>query len=200
MTLGELAAIGWSRHVNTGNLVPERGARSGRPMLFEDPNKFGKAVADYFVWLERNPLQEEKAFAYQGDVDVTSINKMRAPSINGLCLFIGVSRTKWSIWKNSDERLDLKTMIEWAEMLVEEGQFTGGASGLLNATMMMRKLGLTEKTETSIGGIANAPPLGFTITPIAKGTFLGEDEGGDAAPEPVEDQEAYDKMDKPLIE
>lgn len=142
-----LAEIGFTRHQRTGHIVEYGRQQVGRRPLFEDPEELIEAVFNYFQWCDANPLKEQKAFAYQGDVAIEELDKMRAPTLRGLCLFVGVSTSQWNRWRIEGKRPELNPVQEWAEEMIYEGKYTGAAAGLLNAGIVTRDLGLTDKSE-----------------------------------------------------
>lgn len=134
-----------------GNQFWKQRSRHGvRPIFPEGPEgaaKLQEACEDYFQWCEDNPLQEDKAFSYEGDVIHTNLNKVRAFTLNGLCLFIDVTGPTWHDWRTT--RQDLANVIAWAEQVIRDQKFVAAAAGLLNANIISRDLGLADKQEIS---------------------------------------------------
>lgn len=116
----------------------------GRPRLFESPEALWAACCEYFQWVEDNPLYEVKAFAYQGEVVQEAIPKMRAMTIDGICLFLDISRTSWYTWAAEPE---FSYIIAKAENIIRSQKFSGAAADLLNANIIARDLGLSDKSE-----------------------------------------------------
>lgn len=129
-------------------------AKHGRSKIFSSPNQLWKAAIEYFEWSDENPLLEQKAFAYQGEITKTEITKMRAYTITGLCIFLGVTRNYLTDLK---DRLNLETrqgkdfarIIKMIEEIIFTQKFEGAAADLLNANIIARDLGLTDKRELS---------------------------------------------------
>ena len=71
---------------------------------------------------------------------------MRAMTLQGLCLFIDVTRETWGEWKKS--RPDLSDVQREAEEIIYSQKFAGAAADLLNANIIARDLGLSEKVES----------------------------------------------------
>lgn len=128
----------------------------GRPPTFAGPDDLWAAAVAYFEWIEANPLQEAKAFSYEGVVKVEKLPRMRAMTIGGLCLSMGVSTETWRGWKTEGHELhrhDLLEIISRVEAVIHEQKFTGAAADLLNANIIARDLGLADKKEMT-GGIS----------------------------------------------
>lgn len=138
--------------VNSNSLWGKR--KPGRPRHFETPDELYEACVGYFKWVEDNPLEEQKAFHSQGVVTKTNVQKMRAMTLNGLQLYVGVSHGQWSKWRSDtakDSRPDLQPVMEWAEQVIYEQKFTGAAADLLNANIISRELGLADKQDVQSG-------------------------------------------------
>jgi|GEM_PF-574829 len=116
-----------------------------------DPNKFLTDCVSYFEWLEENPLQEAKAFAYQGTVAKTDLPKLQAPTIENLCTHLGITYQTWLNYKIRGP--DFLEVITYVEQVIRGRKFVGAAADLFNATIISRDLGLADKTEhTGAGG------------------------------------------------
>ena len=70
--------------------------------------------------------------------------KMRAMTLDGLCIFLDVSFQTWLNYKTRKGFLDI---IGRVESIVCVQKFTGAAAGLLNPNVIARDLGLADKSE-----------------------------------------------------
>lgn len=113
------------------------------------PEALAQIVSDYFEWLEDNPINEAKLVTYEGVSNLEDIPKMRAPTLYGLCAFIGIHRDTWGSWRRGDDRTELRQVVEWAEQVMAEWKFTGAAAGVLNPVIITRDLGLADKQEVT---------------------------------------------------
>lgn len=116
-----------------GNAFWKARAKHGRDKVFSDPNVLWEACCEYFQWVEKNPLWESKAFAYQGDVTVATLPKMRAMTIGGLCLFLDIDEKTWRHYRTLDDFLPICTR---AEQIIREQKFAGAAADLLNPAII----------------------------------------------------------------
>ena len=71
-----------------GNQFWRARSKHGRDKIFKTPADLWEACCEYFDWVEENPLHEAQAFAFQGNVTEHALPKMRAMTIQGLCLFL----------------------------------------------------------------------------------------------------------------
>lgn len=120
--------------------------KHGRDKLFASADLLWEACVEYFEWVEANPLYEAKAFAYEGDVKIEELPKMRAMTLGGLCVFLDIDVTTWRAWRKVE---DFSTIVSRVDEIVRDQKFSGAAAGLLNANIIARDLGLAEKQEVS---------------------------------------------------
>lgn len=145
-----------------GNRFWEQRSSHGRKPIFERPEQLWEAACEYFAWVEENPLSEEKLFAYQGVVTKATATKMRAMTIQGLCLFLDVSDETWADYCKREDFIGITRQIQ---KVIFEQKFAGAAADLLNANIIARELGLADKKELSGAGggpIENNITITFT--------------------------------------
>lgn len=128
-----------------GNRIWETRSSAGPKPIFSNGDDLWAACVEYFGWCTDNPLNEAKAFSYEGVVTVASLPKMRAMTLNGLCLFLDIGRSTWNEWRET--RPDLAEVITRVEDVIWEQKFTGAAADLLNPNIIARDLGLADKQE-----------------------------------------------------
>ncbi len=133
-----------------GNHFWEARSTHGRAPIFSNPEDMLDAANQYFRWAAANPLPEEKVFAYQGEITRTTIGKLRAMTIGGLCIFMGISRDAWDDYC---KRADFIGITKAIAEVIRDQKFGGAAADLLNANIIARDLGLADKTELS-GSVA----------------------------------------------
>jgi len=133
-----------------GNRFWEARSSHGRKPIFDCPEKLWVACCEYFEWVEANPLQEDKIFQFQGMIVRDSVSKMRAMTIEGLCIFLDIAKRTWDGYT---EREDFVPVTTRAEEIIRNQKFVGAAADLLNANIIARDLGLSDKSElTGKGG------------------------------------------------
>lgn len=129
-----------------GNQFWKARTKHGRDKLFASADVLWEACCEYFQWVEDHPLIEMKPFAYQGEVKQEPVPKMRAMTIDGLCLFLDVDVRTWANWRNDEDFIPVVTR---AESVIRSQKFAGAAADLLNANIIARDLGLADKAEHS---------------------------------------------------
>lgn len=136
-----------------GNEFWKARSTHGRAPIFATPDILMDACAEYFAWVEQNPLYEGKAFSYEGKVTIASVPKMRAMTISGLCIFLDIGRRSWDEYRKRQEYLPV---CEAVEEVIRQQKFEGASAGLLNHAIIARDLGLVDKSELTG---ANGDPL-----------------------------------------
>lgn len=133
-----------------GNSFWKARSSHGRKPIFASADQLWDACVEYFQWVEDNPLKESQAFAYQGEVKVSEIPKMRAMTLAGLCIFLDINRSTWDEYRVKDDFSEVSTRVD---EVIRAQKFEGAAAGLLNASIIARDLGLSDKNElTGKGG------------------------------------------------
>lgn len=144
-----------------GNEFWKARSSHGRSPKFQTPEILWDACCEYFEWVEQNPLQEAQAFAYQGDVKVQPLPKMRAMTVSGLCIFLDISLQNWTEYRERKGFSDVTTRVD---EIIRTQKFQGAAAGLLNPSIIARDLGLSDKQEHEHTGnvtfqtVYEAPP------------------------------------------
>lgn len=129
-----------------GNRFWELRSKHGRDKLFSTPELLWEAACEYFKWCQDNPLYEAKAFAYKGSVKVKNMPKMRAMTLSGLCFYLSCNEAYFRQF-NTEGNKGFSTVIEEIEKTIYNQKFQGAAADLLNANIIARDLGLSEKNE-----------------------------------------------------
>ena len=145
-----------------GNRFWEARSSHGRKPKFASPEILHTACMEYFEWVEENPLYEAKAFAYQGQVTVEYLPKMRAMTIAGLCLFLDIDNSTWFDYK---AKPDFSNVCEAVEKAMYQQKFTGASADLLNASIIARDLGLADKQDLTSSDGSMSPPKIITLCP-----------------------------------
>jgi hypothetical protein len=129
---------GWFK---TGNKFWKKRSTHGPKPKFSDPEMLAAACEEYFDWAHDTPLEEPKPYAYAGNVKVEPIPKLRAMTVQGLCVFLDVSKSTWEHYR---ARPELEDVCARAESVIRTQKFEGAAANIFNARLISRDLGLGE--------------------------------------------------------
>lgn len=128
-----------------GNKYWQCRAKHGRDGIWSNAEDLLQDCISYFEWLEKNPLFEEKGFAFQGVVTKERFAKMRAATIDGLCVHLGIGTSTWALYK---KRPDFMGVCSYTEQMIRDQKFAGASADLLNASIIARDLGLKDTVES----------------------------------------------------
>jgi len=127
-----------------GNQYWRARSRHGRKKIFETPEDLWKACTEYFDWVEANPLKEQKINVVGTEVVKTDLNKMRAMTLTGLCMFLHANLDTWDEYR---KRKDFTGVCINAEDTIYDQKLSGAGANLLNASIMARHLGLKDSQD-----------------------------------------------------
>lgn len=111
---------------------------AGQPVSYTPSELFAKA-AEYFTYLNKHPLVEEKVF---GSGRRMTVKHIRAATMMGFCVFACMDRTTFDAYKKDDKYSYVCKVIENA---IYMQKFEGAAADLLNHAIIARDLGLVDK-------------------------------------------------------
>lgn len=118
----------------------------GRPKKFKTPRDLWDAAVKYFDWVIDTPILEEKAFAHQGDITLTSVAKARPMLIERLCSFIELDYSNYTRYRKDEK---FKPVCDHIDAIIRAQKFEGAAAGIFNASIISRDLGLKENMDHS---------------------------------------------------
>jgi len=140
----------------SGNQFWKLRTKHGRDKLFKTPDLLWKEATKYFQWCDDNPLKESKPFHSQGKIIIAEVDKMRAFTITGLCLYLDCNEAYMREFRGDlkvkEDQLskDFSTVITKIYQTIYQQKFTGAAADLLNANIIARDLGLAEKVNQEV--------------------------------------------------
>ena len=139
--------------------------------IFHTADEVYDAFFAYKEHRDANPYDLSKHAQYKGS-PVKLPDVQRKPyTLESFAEHAGFHPQRWCEWRKN--RKDLHDAITMIDALIADEKLTGAIAGIYNALIVARDLKLAERTE--VGGLDGAPPVAFTIAPIAKGTFLPPD-------------------------
>ena len=113
---------------------------------FDNPYALWEACRAYFVWVDDNPLLSEQVNIYKGNAIKTQVSKRRPATLEGLLLYVGISRTAWDNYKEHEA---FEFCCEQVEDYIYVQKYEGAATGLLNPQIIARDLGLKDVREVN---------------------------------------------------
>lgn len=124
-----------------GNQFWKARTKHGRDKIFSSGDALWEACCEYFEWVDDNPLYEDRLVTFQGMSSHEPVARMRAMTIEGMCLFLDIAPATWYQWRTVDDFSDVVTR---AESVIRSQKFAGAAADLLNPNIIARDLGLKD--------------------------------------------------------
>lgn len=126
-----------------------------RDPIFETPDEMWEKCCEYFEYVKNNPLIENKVFQFRGGIVDGQIEKPRAMTNKGLCIFLGCTV---HTWMNYRKREGFDLICEAVDNIIYTQKFELAAADLLNAGFIGKDIGLTDRTEVNHTSDGSALP------------------------------------------
>lgn len=132
-------------------------APTGRPPVYLAAQDLWLKAVEYFLWVNDNPLYEVKAFGTGLQV---TLPKMRAMTENAFQLWAGISKDTFLRMKKGQYGSNESDSKDFCEVsgricdIIYQQKFEGAAADFLNANIIGRELGLSDKQELNLSGAA----------------------------------------------
>ena len=146
----------------------------GRKKLWEDPDVLQEACEEYFDYVVSTPLQEEQVLSRMGNPNFIKVDKMRTMSIQGLCVFLGITRPTWKNYCDHEDYEAFFGVTAYVEQVMYDYKLTGASAGLLNPSILARDLKLSDKIETDVTSGGKRIKNDWHIHPVS--TKKGKDD------------------------
>lgn len=125
-----------------GNQFWKQRSKHGRDTLFKTPELMWEAACQYFEWCDNNPIIEHKVSFYNGEQVDGELKHQRVYTLSGLCLFMGATVSYFRQF-NPDNK-DFSPVLENIRDAINTQKFEGASSGIFNANLIARDLGLSD--------------------------------------------------------
>ena len=116
---------------------------AGRSLLFNDGDHLWEMACEYFEWATENPLIEQKPMSIAGELVMAKIEKPRAFTFSGLCLYLEIASATYKRWRADDR---FKDACDRIDAVIYTQKFEGAAVGLFNPWIVSRDLGLANES------------------------------------------------------
>lgn len=137
----------------------------GRRKLFESPETLLNECYDYFEWCNENPI-----YSYDvvrgGELAGTELKiKHDKPySIDGLCVYLGITYQTFSNYEKEDSYKDFFEVISHVREIIRENQVSGAIVGKFNSSIVARINNISDSSKvdhSSKDGTMTPPKIQF---------------------------------------
>lgn len=131
----------------------------GRPPKFKTPEELEAKAEEYFRWCDANPVEKgsrklvgakQNSKGSEAKSDEVKFTAKRPYTLDGLAIFIGISRWRDMRDKECYQTPEFVAVINAIETRVRDQQITGALSGIFNPSIVARLNGLAEQVEANI--------------------------------------------------
>lgn len=146
----------------------------GRPPKFKSAKLLWEKAAEYFAWVDSNPIPlEGGTYVYRrmvkgNDELKKAENNSTAPrpyTLSGFCAFANICR-QWADFKNTycAKSEEFREVINAIENIIRTQQVEGAMVKLYDSNLTARLNGITDKTQTEVTGADGQPLAQAPIT------------------------------------
>jgi hypothetical protein len=127
--------------------------KDGRNKLFESPESLLSQCYAYFDWCNDNPLITHDVVR-GGDMagSPLEIKNDRPYTIDGLCVFLGITYPTILNYENAESHKDFFKVITHVKQIIRDNQLSGAIVGNYNSNIVARINGLTDSQKHEHSG------------------------------------------------
>lgn len=136
-----------------GNSFWKLRSKHGTDKILQSPELFLEQAYEYFQHVDENPWIKYdilRSGEYAGTV--IEIPTQRPYTIQGLCIFLGISQETFTNYSQTDGYNDFFGVCKHIRQIIENNQLEGATVGSYNASIIGRLLGLVDKQDITSKG------------------------------------------------
>jgi len=151
-----------------GNDFWRNRSRHGVEAIFTSPKLLLEAAQEYFDWCQNNPIYKAEWKGFK----IVNVPMMRPVTLGAFALYCGVNDVYFSQFEHTKTykgNEDFAKALGSIKQYIYEHKYNGGMVGLFNANLVLRDLGLVEKSEVKNDVPIHAPVFNVynTAPPLA---------------------------------
>jgi hypothetical protein len=126
----------------------------GEPRKFNSPDELWTACAEYFAWVEDNPIFEVRVEVKLGKECEIRTPRPRMPSERAMILFVGSRSDDWKLMAADDK---FRPIIEMAREVILDIKMSNASANTVNPNFIARDIGLVESFSQEHVGAGGGP-------------------------------------------
>lgn len=132
---------------------------TGRNKIFADADELLRRAYEYFDYVDDNPITREEIVKYKDDYERVDVRLGRHYSVDGLCVFLGVSaryfyqaeRQLSAKAEPSEEDLDLLDAYDHIRTVIRDQQISGAVTRIFDSNIVAKMNGITDRIDVTSG-------------------------------------------------
>lgn len=116
------------------------------------PETVFNLAVKYFSWAEDQAIKAIETASFQGVVTENLVHKPRIFTLNGFCLYCGVTASSIQSWRASP---GFAEVVEFIDSVIHEQKYQLAASNLINAGFVGKEIGIDKATEVNVSNVVN---------------------------------------------
>lgn len=116
----------------------------GRPPRYDSEEALWADCLKFFKHCEENPLLEDKIASENGVPVHVTVTKAHTPTIQGLCVYIGICADTWCSWRNEGR---FPHIVPFVDQIIFTRKYTLAAAGLIVPNFIAQDLGFVSKQD-----------------------------------------------------
>jgi phage terminase small subunit len=130
----------------------------GKPRQFGTPEELWAACAEYFAWIEDNPVYDIRVEVRAGKEQHVKTPRPRIPTEGSLVIFVGCTMEDWERWSEDPV---FSYVVEAARAVITEIKMSYAATSVMNPNFVARDLGLADNINNPDGNM-RPPSIDFS--------------------------------------
>lgn len=123
------------------------------------PETVFNLAVKYFSWAEDQAIKAIETASFQGAVVENLVHKPRIFTLNGFCLYCGVTASSIQSWRSSP---GFSEVMEFIDAVIHEQKYQLAASNLINAGFVGKEIGIDKAAEVSVQNNVSAGAVSVT--------------------------------------
>lgn len=116
------------------------------------PETVFNLAVKYFSWAESQAIKAIETASYQGVVTENLVHKPRIFTLNGFCLYCGVTASSIQSWRASP---GFSEVMAFVDSVIHEQKYQLAAANIINAGFVGKEIGIDKPAEVNVSSVVN---------------------------------------------
>lgn len=116
------------------------------------PETVFNLAVKYFSWAEDQAIKAIETASFQGVVTENLVHKPRIFTLNGFCLYCGVTASSIQSWRASP---GFSEVMAFVDSVIHEQKYQLAAANIINAGFVGKEIGIDKPAEVNVSSVVN---------------------------------------------